>query len=78
MPGRRDWAANSRHNPRVVIIGKQVNAAIGSLIRRDLGINVRVDTINRPNAHMTLEEIALYRRQCFDLGRISMGDPDMV
>jgi hypothetical protein len=53
---------------RVAIIGKQVDSAIGSLVRRDLGINVQVDVLKQPNARMSSEEIVLYRRQCFDLG----------
>jgi hypothetical protein len=49
------------------IIGKQVDSAIGRIVRRDLGSHVRVNAINQPNARMSAEEIALYRRQCFDL-----------
>jgi hypothetical protein len=40
--------------PAVVVkIGRQVDAAIGEIVRRDLGENVRVEVIKQPNSHMS-------------------------
>jgi hypothetical protein len=51
----------------VLIIGKQVDGAIGRLLRRDLGTAMQVDVIKQPNAHMSTIELEEYRRKIFTL-----------
>lgn len=52
----------------VVIIGKEVDSAIGRLLRRDLGNTTQVEVIKQPNAHMSIIELEEYRRKIFTLG----------
>jgi hypothetical protein len=51
----------------VLIVGKGVEAAVGDLVRRDLGHGVEVAVINQPNARMSAEAIANDRRDRFAL-----------
>jgi hypothetical protein len=53
----------------VVLIGKQVHAAIGEALRHDLGNSVRVEVIKQPNAHMSVSELTAYRQQIFEFCR---------
>jgi len=52
---------------RVVVMGNQVDAAIGEALRRDLGAGVEVEVVHQPNAHMSAMELVRYRQQIFDL-----------
>jgi len=51
----------------VLIVGKGVEAAVGNVVRKDLGHGVEVAVINQPNARMSAEAIANDRRDCFAL-----------
>jgi hypothetical protein len=54
----------------VIVIGRQVNGAIGAALQRDLGKSVEVRVIHQPNARMTGPQLAQYRQQIFDLCRV--------
>lgn len=55
---------------RVVVIGKQVDVAIGTMLRHDLGAGVDVKVVHQPNARMTTVQLARYRQQIFDICQI--------
>jgi hypothetical protein len=52
---------------RVVVMGNQVDAAIGEALRCELGAGVEVEVVHQPNARMSAIELVRYRQQIFDL-----------
>jgi hypothetical protein len=55
--------------PTVLVIGKEVEGAVGGLLHRDLGGAARVEVVKQPAAPMNAAELEEYRRKIFTVCR---------